>query len=232
MPRPRGNPQLEDGHTRIANELLEAMIRYPFTGGEIKVVLAVIRLTYGWQLNERQIRQRELVLLTGLDARYLQRVLAKLRQRGVLFRNRYMRPHCYALNKHYLGWRGMPQHGFPVRFDQGATTPAMNLSGKPGHPVLETVVAPGPWARTYKDRKIKEKESPPDPTVQNLLQCFAQIMARPLTATEIELIAPLHDLSPSQAQQLLEQAAAQMSSQPTGGVDGRSESDSPEPVLL
>ena len=231
MPRLRGNPQLEDGHTRIANELLEAIIRYPFTGGELKVVLAVIRLTYGWQLNERQIRQRELVRLTGLDARYLQRVLAKLRHHGVLWRNRHMRPHCYALNKHYLGWRGMPQDGFPVRFERDAAASVTNLTGKPGHPGAETVVAPGPWARTYKDRKIKEKESLSDPAVHNLLQRFEQLVNRPLTPEETDLITRLQDLSPSQAQQLLEHVTERMAQQP-GGVDGHSAHDSPQPAVL
>lgn len=32
MPKRTGNPQLEDGHTRLANELLEALISYPFEG--------------------------------------------------------------------------------------------------------------------------------------------------------------------------------------------------------
>lgn len=41
-------PQVEDGYTRIANELFEALIQAPLTDRERRVALAVIRLTYGW----------------------------------------------------------------------------------------------------------------------------------------------------------------------------------------
>ena len=37
------------GFTRLADELLDVLIRYPFTKRQYKVVLAVIRKTYGFQ---------------------------------------------------------------------------------------------------------------------------------------------------------------------------------------
>ena len=98
-----GHPQLEHGHTRIANELLEALIRYPFNGGEYKILLAIIRLTYGWQRTERPIKQTDLAQATGLHLRYVHDVLMTLRQQGVLFRDRSARPHTYRLNKAYFG---------------------------------------------------------------------------------------------------------------------------------
>ena len=41
-------PQLEDGHTRIANELLDAIIAFDFSKRQQKIVLQVIRKTYGF----------------------------------------------------------------------------------------------------------------------------------------------------------------------------------------
>ena len=202
MLKQAGNPQLEDGHTRIANELLEALIRYPFTGGKLKVVLAVIRLTYGWQAAERPIKQTTLARLTGLDPRYLQRVLTRLRHEGVLFRQRFTHPHRYALNKHYLGWKHAP-----------------NLAGKSGQPGLETSAAPGPWARTVKERKKIEKESAIEPAVHNFLERFSQLLHRPLTEEEQALVAHLHALSPEQTEQLLQQVAASCPTQPEGGLN-------------
>lgn len=38
---------LDDGYTRIANELLEAVMAADLTARQLKVVLAVIRKTYG-----------------------------------------------------------------------------------------------------------------------------------------------------------------------------------------
>lgn len=228
----RGNPQLEDGHTRIANELLEALVRYPFTGGELKVVLAVIRLTYGWQTTERPIKQRELVRLTGLDVRYLQRILTKLRQHGVLFCQRYTCPHVYALNKHYFGWHDMPQPGFSVRFEDALSTADTHLAGKPAQPGAETVAAPGLGTRTEKEIKKEKKESAVDPAVENLLQHVEQCMVRALSSTDIARITHLHTLSPLQGQRLLEHIAARMHAQPTGGLDGTSTHDSAQPAVL
>lgn len=206
MPK-NGNPQLEDGHTRIANELLEAISSYPFTGGELKVVLAVIRLTYGWQKSERPIKQRELVRLTRLHPRYLHRVLTRLRQDGVLFRQRYSRPHCYALNKHYYGWKNAPQPDPPVRFEEALPATSHNRPGKSGQPGSEVSVAPGPWARSSKEIKKEKKERTLEPAVHNFLASFSQLLHRPLTDDEHALVLRLHELSPAQAQQLLAQAA-------------------------
>ena len=47
---PSGAPQLENGYTRIADELLEALSAARLGGGHFRVVFAVMRLTYGYGL--------------------------------------------------------------------------------------------------------------------------------------------------------------------------------------
>lgn len=51
--RPGGdaNPQTGrgHGHTEYSNELLEATYRFPFTGPQLRLVLAVVRDSYGWK---------------------------------------------------------------------------------------------------------------------------------------------------------------------------------------
>ena len=43
------NPQAEAGYTKISNELLEAIMQHKFSGLKLSVVLAIIRLTFGYQ---------------------------------------------------------------------------------------------------------------------------------------------------------------------------------------
>lgn len=43
------NPQKENGSTDIANELLEAIYSYEFTATQFKILLCVIRYTYGFK---------------------------------------------------------------------------------------------------------------------------------------------------------------------------------------
>ena len=49
------NPQIEDGYTPIADELLEAMCRLTLGEAEWKVFNAIIRKTYGYKKKKDQI---------------------------------------------------------------------------------------------------------------------------------------------------------------------------------
>ena len=41
------SPQLENGHTRVANELLREIYRFPFSASGLRIVLWVMRGSYG-----------------------------------------------------------------------------------------------------------------------------------------------------------------------------------------
>lgn len=77
------NPQLENGYTRIANELLEAIILFPFTGAQYKLILALIRKTYGFHKKEDVVSHGQYVAMTGLNRRTVQRELKKLQGMNV-----------------------------------------------------------------------------------------------------------------------------------------------------
>ena len=47
--------QVENGYVRIANELFDAICNSGFTALEIKVVLSVVRYTYGYNRKEAEI---------------------------------------------------------------------------------------------------------------------------------------------------------------------------------
>lgn len=46
------SPQLENGHTRIAHEIMEAIVRSNLSGTQVRALLWIIRLTYGFQRKE------------------------------------------------------------------------------------------------------------------------------------------------------------------------------------
>jgi phage replication O-like protein O len=63
------SPQLENGYTRIANELLEAMAK-AFPGkAEGQVLFAILRKTFGWRKKEDDISISQIVGMTGLSRR-------------------------------------------------------------------------------------------------------------------------------------------------------------------
>ena len=63
------SPQLEDGHTQIANELMDAFCRC-FPGGSVaQTLLAILRQTYGWHKKEDTISISQLSKMTTLSRR-------------------------------------------------------------------------------------------------------------------------------------------------------------------
>jgi phage replication O-like protein O len=219
--RKRGNPQLEHGHTRIANELLEALVGYPFGGGELKVVLAIIRLTYGWQTKSRPIKQRELAHLTNLDERQIRRALTSLRQQAVVFRDRASRPHRFQLNKHYYGWKHLPEELVQeavtaARLDAQRISSPANRTPLSVQPDTHVRSEPDTGVPPYKEKKERVfKERTLAPAVENLRAQLSQLLRHPLTPDEQALIQRLYELSPWQAHRLFEQV--QEAVQPSAG---------------
>ncbi len=100
----QGNPQLQDGYTRIANELLEAILTFPFSKREIKVILYVIRYSYGYHKKYTIDSAEKIVNIannTEIDEADISRTIKKLESQNVLVRvNKHL-----ALNKHYSEWK-------------------------------------------------------------------------------------------------------------------------------
>ncbi len=60
------NPQIEEGYTKIANELLMALTRSNLQGSEFMICLAVLSKTYGWNKKHDQISLSQFQKLTGM----------------------------------------------------------------------------------------------------------------------------------------------------------------------
>lgn len=94
---------MEDGYTRIANELLEQVMAAPLTLREMRVVMAVIRLTYGWNRKQARVTGGLLGKLTGLPSTKASQALAALVAKNVVLRHGGSRS-AVSLNKHADQW--------------------------------------------------------------------------------------------------------------------------------
>ena len=100
------NPQLEDGYTRIANELLEAISLYPFTGGEARTLLVILRSTYGYRGRKAvDISLTELAKRTNLSRRHVVNVLNNLKKSSVITVTKDGDKKMLGINKSYTSWR-------------------------------------------------------------------------------------------------------------------------------
>ncbi|MGY6272418.1 replication protein [Achromobacter denitrificans] len=97
-------PQVEDGHTRLANELLEAMCRAGFSARQWAVVMAVVRKTYGYGKKADDISLGQLSSMTGIAKPHVSRAVNDLIAAGVLRRSAGTFGNSLSLNKRYKQW--------------------------------------------------------------------------------------------------------------------------------
>jgi len=149
------SPQLENGFTRIANELLEAITLAPLTKHEVKVVLAVMRETYGWSRPTAiSLTAYRLARITGLQRTEASRVKKDLIARNILIDG----PNGIGIQKDYERWlTAIGNNMFsrceshPVRIGSGT-----NRTGSKSHrkPECESDRVVG-----YESHPLKEKEN-------------------------------------------------------------------------
>lgn len=96
-------PQLEDGYTRLANELLDALCQADFTAREFRVVHFVIRQTYGWNDKSKRMSSTFIAGGTGLHESDCSKVLNELIRRRVVIRHGGSRSPV-SLNKYSDEW--------------------------------------------------------------------------------------------------------------------------------
>lgn len=100
------NPQPERGTTRIAHDLLEAIISRGFSGREIRVILKIARETYGWSRKAAKISYGEIARATGISRRNVILLCQRLAGMKVIkvVKGSDFHPAMMAINKDYDQW--------------------------------------------------------------------------------------------------------------------------------
>jgi len=99
------SPQCEDGYTKIANELLEAICRLHLSGNQWKVLHAIIRQTYGWHRKADWISGSQIAEITGLHRSRVCEALQALQRRRVILRDGRLT----GIQKDYTAWLDVTQ---------------------------------------------------------------------------------------------------------------------------
>ncbi|QMJ82996.1 replication protein [Escherichia coli] len=76
---------IDDGYTRFANELLEAIASADLTARQLKVMLAYIRKTYGFNKKTDRIADEQIAQLTGLSRQNVNKAKKELISMNCLF---------------------------------------------------------------------------------------------------------------------------------------------------
>ena len=98
------NPQKEDGHVDIANEIVEALAKTYLSSYESQVLWAIFRKTYGWHKKEDRINGSQLSKMTGISESHVSRTLKGLARRNIIIRNGKK----ISFQKDYEQWEKLP----------------------------------------------------------------------------------------------------------------------------
>ena len=102
------SPQKENGYTSIANELLEQFYRRRFSASQLKILLLVIRFTYGFNRKTAALSNTFIASGTGMHE------ITVSKEVGTLLRDNVLKLHknptfhnsrVIGINKDYESWR-------------------------------------------------------------------------------------------------------------------------------
>lgn len=94
------SPQKENGFTSIANELLEKLCQFSLPGRELRVLLFVIRKTYGYRQKSDWISLSQFAEGTKIDISNICKILKKLVAKNLLIKAK----NSYSLQKDWEQW--------------------------------------------------------------------------------------------------------------------------------
>jgi phage replication O-like protein O len=96
------NPQVEDGFTKVSNELLEALARTRLCSYESRILIFIIRKTYGWKKKKDWIALSQISEGTNILKPNVSRTLKKLENRNIIIRGDHRH---IGLQKDYEKWK-------------------------------------------------------------------------------------------------------------------------------
>ena len=104
-------PQLENGYTRIANEVLEALAKIRISGEARQMLDVIIRKTYGFNKKMDSIPTSQFVELTGLSPTSVHKARKKLLELNLITITKKGNSQVlnYSFQKNYKRWQPLPK---------------------------------------------------------------------------------------------------------------------------
>ena len=110
------NPQAENGHTDIANDVLDALARIRIPGEARQILDFIIRKTWGWHKKKDLISLSQFSEGTGLEKPHISHGLGILLAMNLITRQNNLLPkkakhlcYLYGFNKNYDTWIPLPK---------------------------------------------------------------------------------------------------------------------------
>ena len=103
--------QLENGHVKIANDLLDKFAKVKMSGTCWQILMAIIRKLYGYNKKEDWIEYSQLMTLTGLPKSRISFSIKQLCKCGIVTQKRNGIKQILAINKDFEGFESVTETG-------------------------------------------------------------------------------------------------------------------------
>ena len=92
-------------YTRIPNEVMEALAKIKLTLYEIRILLYIMRKTFGWGKDEDAVSLNQFVKETGITRRHVGRTLSCLEDKNIIKVYRGKSVNSYSVNTETGSWK-------------------------------------------------------------------------------------------------------------------------------
>lgn len=170
------SPQLEDGFTQIANEILEEIVKIPLNGTQLRIVLVVWRYTYGFKRKSHEFSLTFFAQALDVHKNQIQREIKALIDRNILvvLSTRSNKSRVLAFGKNYDVWEGAKQ-----LISGHSSNEAKQLISCHQNNVLDVKVTTNPLTKKERKKTLKKEEISIEPKLKFIDTVF-------LTQTEYD----------------------------------------------
>jgi len=116
-------PQVEDGYTRIANGIIEDLVKINLSSYQTRVLLFIFRKTYGYGKREDWISVSQIVTCTGILKSHVSRAKSELLKRHLVTSN----GNKISFQKDSSQWRELPKQVTVTNSGQKVTNSGQKL---------------------------------------------------------------------------------------------------------
>jgi len=120
------SPQLKNGYVKIANEIMDALIKYRIPGEQRQCLDFILRKTYGYNKKEDWISNSQFVQATGLKKGNVSRALKSLISKNIVIKSDNKNIITYRFNKNYKTWKVLSKKQPVIKSDNWVLSKVMD----------------------------------------------------------------------------------------------------------
>jgi len=148
------NPDTNDGHIDVANEIAEEFAKKRISGEEWQILWVVIRHTWGWHKSWDKIALKQFFKETGIIKPRILRLQQKLITKNIITKKGNKNPYSWHINSHYDTWKMLPKKVIVTKKGNGVTKKGNGVTKKGNFQSLEST--PDKTQRASKETITKE----------------------------------------------------------------------------